>query len=108
MPSLTSKRSLYRYEIMQALAVVPNSATDLSTTDSIIYQIVIANMTSGAITITITDKNTTPLDLMKAVSIAAFTTPVVAFPEGVLMKGGINWVASGASSLNGQIFGLKI
>lgn len=109
MASLSSKRSLFRTEIQQALTVVADTtALAISSTDSIIYQIVIANSSGTAANFTITDQNTTPLDLMKTVSIAANSLSVLSFPEGVLMKGGIKWLSGTASALNGQVFGLKI
>jgi len=108
MASLSSKRTLFRYEIQQALTVVADTTpATICSTDAIIYQIVVANVTGGAVTFTVTDINTAPLDLLKTVSIAANSTSVLSFPEGVLMVGGIKWLAGASASLNGQIFGLK-
>lgn len=92
-----------RRQVSQALQVVPDSATDLTTTDTWIFQLTITNVTGTAATITLTDKNTSPLDLMKTVSIPANTIVVVAWPEGQLMKGGINWVSGTTSALNASL-----
>lgn len=106
MASLSSKRSLFRYEIMQQTVVVPSSATDLTTTDTIVYQIVISNVTASAANFSFTDKQSSPLDIFKTVSIAANSVAMATFPEGLLMKGGITWLSGTASALNAQVFGL--
>ena len=96
---------LYPYQINHKNRVaVPTSPTDVVAKDAMIYQIVIVNPTAGAITITIEDKDDTPSELLEAVSIAANTTYVVAFPFGEHMVGGISWTSSGAG-LKARIYG---
>jgi len=102
---LTHLRSIPLKEITAGLRTVPNVAADLTTTDSVIFQISLANISAGAVTLTIKDRAGSPKSLMEAVSIAANTTYVIAFPEGVWMTGGINWVASAANSLNAEVYG---
>lgn len=96
---------LYPYQISHTNRVaVPAVAADVTTTDTVIYQISITNTTAGALTLTIKDKAGTPSELFEAVSIAANTTYVAAFPFGEHMVGGVNWVASGVG-LKARIFG---
>ncbi len=102
---ITHLRSIPLKEITAGLQTVPNVATDLTTTDSVIFQITLANITAGAVTFTVKDKAGSPKSLLEAVSIAANTSYVIAFPEGVWMTGGITWSASAANSLNAEIYG---
>lgn len=90
------------------IQVVPNSSTALSSTDTYIYQIVVANVTGSAATFTMTDRATSPKTILAAVSIAGNTTYVLAFPEGLKMKGGIMWSSNTASALNASINARRI
>ncbi len=103
MASLSSKFTSPQKMVSPALQVLPNTATSVTTTDTWIYQIALNNKTGGAITVTITDINTSPLDLVTAVSIAANTTYVIVFPEGQYMPNGFKWSASAGSSINGSV-----
>lgn len=104
MPVPTS-RAFPQREISPGLSTIPNVAADLTTEDSYVFQIVLVNKTAGAVTVTIVDRATPAKTLIPTVSIAANTSYVVAYPEGVKMNGGINWVASAASSIDAEIHG---
>ena len=104
MPVPTS-RAFPQREISPGLSTIPNVAADLTTEDSYVFQIVLVNKTAGAVTVTITDKASPAKTLIPTVSIAANTSYVIAYPEGVKMTGGINWVASAASSIDAEIHG---
>lgn len=97
-------RTQFQGNITDGLRAVPAVAADISTKDVLLYQLTIVNPTAGAITITIVDKQSSAKTLLGAVSIAANTTYVVAFPCGVKLKSGMNWVASGAG-LHAEIYG---
>lgn len=94
MASNSSRRSAAQKPITEGLQAVPKIAADLTTTTSWIWQLTFVNTTAGALTVTVADKNTVPLDLLDTVSLAANTTTIYSFPESVKMIGGINWVAS--------------
>lgn len=104
MPRLTA-RSIPPYLLPEGLVTIPAVATDLILKDCYIFQIVLCNKTAGAVTVTIIDKQTSAKTLLAAVSIAANTTYVAGFPEGILMKGGVNWVASAGSSIDAEVLG---
>lgn len=87
------------------MQTIPNVAADLTTSDTWIFQLFICNKTAGAITVTITDKAASAKSLLAAKSIGANDFLDLNFPEGLLMTGGINWVASGADSLDASIVG---
>ncbi len=91
----------------RSLQVVPNSGTDISTTDSEIYQITLANNTGSACTFTLSDKQSSPKSVMTAVSVAANTTYVIAWPEGLYMYGGITWSSGTSSCLTAGIKALR-
>lgn len=94
-------------EIGNGLVAVPTSATDLTTTDTWINQIILVNTTAGALTVTINDKQGSPLALVPTVSLAANTLYITVFPFAVKMTSGISWSASGAG-INAEIFGYKV
>lgn len=93
-----------RVQISQTLVTLPAVAADLTTKDTMLFQLTLSNITGGAVSVTITDKQSSPVTLM-SVSIPAGTIVVVAWPEGQFMKGGVNWVAGAGSSINGSVFG---
>ena len=107
MASNSTKASIAQKEIPGALQVLPNTPTDVTTMDTWLFQVVLNNKTAGAVTVTITDNAGTPLDLLTAVSIAANTAYVIAFPEGQYMPGGFKWSASAATSINGSVKGFR-
>lgn len=101
-------RPLGQKQLAGALAVVPAVAANVTTTHTWIFQIVVVNKTAGAITFTLTDRNTVPLDLLTAVSLPANSILIADFPEGMYMPNGVTWSASAGTSLNGSITGYYI
>lgn len=99
----TSNNKNFNKPVMTAITVVPNSATDLATKDCTLYSVNICNTTAGAVTFTLTDKQSTPRNVFKAQSIAANTTLAVSWNEGIPMSGGLAWTASAATSLEGYV-----
>lgn len=97
MASRSSERSVtYNQTVPETITTVPAVATDLTTADTRLWQISVANTTSGAITFTVKDRQTTPRNILAAVSIAGNTSYVMSWPEGIFCSSGINWSASGA------------
>ena len=97
MASLSAERyRAFPNKLVEYLVPVPAVAADLSTNDTLLWQIHITNTTAGALTVTLTDLQTTPRYVLASVSIAANTSYIVAWPEGLLCPNGVNWVASGA------------
>jgi len=94
------KRQLVK--LNSAIQRVPTSAADLSTKDTWVFQIVVANTTAVAVTFTVLDKQGTPRNLVPAVSLAANSLTIISFAEGVKMTGGVNWNAS-ADALDAAI-----
>lgn len=103
MSSYNSRQSSGQKQVSAALQVLTNTATAAVSKDCLIYQLTLNNKTAGAVTVTVTDINATPLDLLTTVSIAANTTYVIAFPEGQLMVGGFKWSASANTSINASV-----
>lgn len=92
--------------ISRGLQVVPDSATSLSTTDTELYQITLGNTTGSACTFTLADRATSAKTIMTAVSIAANTTYVIAWPEGMFMSNGVTWSTGTTSCLVAGVKGL--
>lgn len=94
-------------QLSRAIQVVPNSDTDVTTTDTEIYQISVTNVTGGACTLTVKDKQATPRYLMYQVSIAAAYTYVIPWPEGAWMENGFSWSSNTSSCLEASIKALR-
>jgi len=97
MASLSSQNwSPYKNSVSEAIQAVPTGATDLTATDTRLYQLHLCNTTAGALTVTIKDKQSTPRNLLTAYSVAANSYVTLVWPEGVFLSGGLNWIASGS------------
>ena len=94
-------------QLSRAIQVVPNSDTDVSTTDTEIYQITVTNITGGACTLTVKDKQATARNLIYAASIAAATTYILVWPEGAYMEDGFSWSSDTSSCLQAGIKALR-
>ncbi len=105
MASNSTKSSIAQKALDNSLVVLTNSAVAKISVDCWIFQLVFVNKTAGAVTVTVTDQNTTPLDLLTAVSLAANSTTVAVFPEGQYMPGGFKWNASANTSINASVVG---
>ena len=105
MASLSSEQyAAFPNKLIRVITAVPSSPADLCSANAQIWQINICNTTAGALTFSIYDKQGTPRYALKAVSIAANTTYIVAWPEGQFFSDGVSWVASG-SGLEASIVG---
>lgn len=98
------EREIPQREIASGLQAIPTSSTDLATADAYIFQIVANNTGATSRTITVKDKQASPLDLITAANVDPGVPAVFVFPQGVRMKGGITWSASGAG-LVAEVFG---
>jgi hypothetical protein len=98
-------------ELSTGLQRVPNSATDISTTDSWVCQIVFTNITASAVTFTVKDKATTPKYLIGSasagVTVAVGTTYLFTAPYCVKMTGGVTWLSDTLNGIDAEIFGFK-
>jgi len=87
------------------LAYVPSSNTTVTTAAVRVYTVFLANVTAGAVTVTIKDRTTNcngaACQVWPAVSIAA-NTVYIADMKGVAMTG-IDWSASSGNSVVGQL-----
>jgi hypothetical protein len=88
------------------MAALPNAATTATTTTGA-YRFYCNNITAGAITITITDNQGSPVSFVTAFSLAANSN--IRFPpgEGLMRMQGVKWSASGAASVNCTIDGFQ-
>ncbi len=107
MASNSTKAAIAQKEVAGALQVLTNTPTNATATDTWIFQLVFNNKTGGAVTVTVTDNATVPLDLLTTVSIAANTAYVIVFPEGQYMPNGFKWSASANTSINASVKGFQ-
>lgn len=91
---------------MGGLVLVPNSATDLTTTNSYICQISITNITTSSVTVLIKDRASTQMTLVDA-TIPAKTIWIQSWPWCIKMTGGISWTAGTVNALHSEVYGFK-
>lgn len=74
---------------------VPTSTGTVTTNDAYLKTVTITNTTGGALTVTLADRQASPIAVLSAVSIAANTTYVIVFPVPYWCASGFTIVASG-------------
>lgn len=98
-------------ELSSGLQRVPNVATDISTTDSWVCQMVFTNITAAAVTISVKDKQATPKYILGSslggVSVAVGTSYIWNAPYCVKMTSGVTWLSDTANGIDAEIFGFK-
>lgn len=94
-------------EMAGGLTLIPNVATDLTTSDTFIFQIAVFNIGNTTESLTMQDRQDTPVKIFNALSISTTNPLIIEFPYGLKMKNGINWQASNANALTAEIFGYK-
>jgi len=99
----TVKKATYGVSVNPAMQFVPDSATDLTSTNSLLYSIYVNNISSGAVTFTVKDKQATPMEIIPALSIGADSAVFFEWNDGIVCPGGINWIASAASALSAAV-----
>lgn len=87
----------------QATTTVPSSLTSVLTTNSIIYQLSVANKTASTCTLLVRDLQGTAKTIIPTVSIAANTVYVISWPEGYYSASGVQWQAGTGSCLDAQL-----
>lgn len=87
-------------------AFIPATATDVHLSSFHITEITLSNVTAAPVTVTITDKQSTPVALYSAVSVPANSVVAQRF-EGRWMPGGVTWSAGSASAVVGSMRGHK-
>lgn len=107
MASLSGKRIAGPYELMSGMRAVPTSLTQVTAKDSVVYQIVVANITTGALSFLVQDQQSTPGQIVPTISLAANTLSVIPYGEGVACPSGIKWQAGGAG-IQAEIYGSSV
>ncbi len=105
MASRSTIRTTGQKELASNLQVLTNSPVAVTTKDCVIFQLVFNNKTGGAVTVTVTDGQAAPLDLLTTVSLPANSCTMAVFPEGQYMPGGFLWSASAGTSINASVVG---
>ena len=89
-----------------ALVAVPTSPTAATATTTCLASLFFNNTTSGALTITVTDGQGTPVALVSTFSLPGYSTVGWSWPNGMQMTTGVKWNAS-ASGVTGGMFGVQ-
>jgi len=96
-------RAAYPRTVSVGLQTVPNSATDVTVTDTLLFQLSVANKTAGPVTLLIQDKQSPAKTLIPTLSMSANSIFMCDWPHGVLLLGGMRWVANTANALDVEI-----
>lgn len=99
----STKFPFFAKQRARGIELVPNTATDVTSTDSTVFQITAVNKTGTAATLLVQDRQGTPRTLIPTVSIPGNTVFVAAFPEGVYMTSGVTWTAGTANAIEAEI-----
>ena len=90
------------------MVTLTDSAAVLTAVTTKVQLIFCANVTSGAVTLTITDNQTSPKTYFATVSLAANSSILVhSSTVGLPFASGIKWNASAGASLNCQVVGVQ-
>jgi hypothetical protein len=98
----TSVQSSFQYHLQVGPKLVPVSAADVVVGDVYLQEISLANNSGSPVTVTITDKQGSPLAIIPAVSIAANTVYEMSFGLRYC-PGGITWSASSGTVVTGYV-----
>lgn len=93
--------------VIYALQAVPASSTAVVTSSIKVVTLFCNNATGGAVTLTITDNQGSPLTYYPAVSIAANSVNMLVAQSGLSFTDGIKWSASAGTSIYCQIEGVQ-
>lgn len=87
--------------------LIPATLTTVYTGNIWLSEITLTNTSAGSVTVTVQDGQTTPREVLSAVSIAAHTTYVIQF-SARYCPGGVSWSASSATAIVGYLRGKKL
>lgn len=105
---MTPHRAIGSKELGVSRQVVPDSATDVTTVDSWISAITVANTTGSNVTFLVLDKQSSAKTLVPTVVISPNTIVILEWAQPTFMEGGIRWQAGTASALHAEIIGWKV
>lgn len=96
-------------EVARGLVAVPNALTALTSTDTVLFQIVVSNPTAASINFTLQDQQGGggPYQLFKTTAVDPGVPLVFSVANGVLMKSGIKWQGS-ASGLVAEVVAVQV
>lgn len=85
-------------------AYVPNSPADVVAQSVYVEEITLTNASDSSVSVTVNDKQSSPLPYLSAVAIAARTTYVID-SKGRYFPGGVSWSATAANAVVGYVSG---
>jgi DNA-binding protein len=88
-------------------ALIPAVDTTVYAKNIWLSEITLTNISAGTVTVTVQDKQTTPREVLSAVSIAAHTTYVIQFGSRYCPNG-VSWSASSGTAVVGYLRGKRL
>ena len=105
MSASTIRKGTYGRSIDPKLQVVPDSSTDLTATDTLLYSMYVSNVTGGTVSLQVLDKQSVPREVIPTTSIGPHQILSAEWLDGIVCPGGVTWVASAADSLQAAVTG---
>lgn len=93
--------------VIYTMQDVPNSSTAVVTSTIRVVTLFCSNYTGGAVTLTITDNQGSPITYFPAVSLAANSAIMLVAQSGLTFTSGLKWAASASTSIKCQIEGVQ-
>lgn len=101
MAGTTIKKGTYGRSVDPALQVVPDSATALTSTDTLLYSMYVSNVTNSAATLLVVDGNSR--EIIPTVSIPSNSILCAEWNDGIVAPGGLTWTAGTADALEAAV-----
>lgn len=107
MAGTTIKKTTYGFSISPELQVVPDSATALSSSDTLLYSMYVSNVTGSTVALTVLDGQSTPREVVPTTNIGPHQILSAEWLDGLVCPGGVTWSATVADSLQAAVTGTK-
>lgn len=97
MAGTTIKKGTYGKSVNPALQVVPDSATALTSTDTLLYSMYVSNTTASTVTFLVVDGN--GREIVPLVSLPSHSMLSAEWSDGIVAPGGLTWTAGGGGAV---------
>ena len=94
-------------EVNLPLQAIPAVATAVTTVDTEVAELSVSNTTAGALTVTVTDGQSSAQGFLTTVNIPANSTTLIVSDSPILFKSGVKWNGS-STGLVGSLRGRSV
>lgn len=101
MAGTTIKKGTFGKSVDPELQVVPDSATALTSTNTLLYSMYVSNTTASTVTFLVVDGN--GREIVPTVDIPSHSILSAEWLDGIVAPGGLTWTAGTASALQAAV-----